>query len=130
MEEIPPPPHRQVGLCTGSDGTGSDYSCALSEGCVLLHINDKDQRGSKKSLSYTHLFKKSQPHNIVGRSPQESSESKAGVGGGGGGDVNNKREKQPLLFVFQNKDCPISKCCWSSPKPKDTFTHLNGFTPA
>lgn len=50
--------------------------------------------------------------------------------GVGGGHVNNKRENQPLLFVFQNKDCPISDCCWSSPKPKDTFTHLNGFTPA
>lgn len=49
--------------------------CALSEGCVLFHINDKERSGSKKSLSYTHLFKKSQPHNTVGGSPQESSES-------------------------------------------------------
>lgn len=81
MEEIPPPPHRQVRLRAGSAGIGSDYFCALSEGCVLLHINDKDQRGSKKSLSYAHLFKKSQPHNTVSRSPKESSESKAGVGG-------------------------------------------------
>lgn len=97
MEEIPPPPHRQVGLCTGSAGTGSDYSCALSEGCVLLHINDKDQRGSKKSLSYTHLFKKSQPHNTVGRSPQESSESKAGVGGGGGTSITKERNNPCFL---------------------------------
>lgn len=82
MNEIPPPPRRPVRLHTGSAETGSDYFCALSEGCVLLHINDKDQRGSKKSLSYTHLFKKSQPHKAVGRSPKESSESKAGVGGG------------------------------------------------
>lgn len=28
----------------------------LSEGCVLLHINDKERSGGKKSLSYTHLF--------------------------------------------------------------------------
>lgn len=118
MEEIPPPPRRQVKLHTGSAGTGNDYFCALSEGCVLLHINDKDQRGSKKSLSYAHLFKKSQPHNTVGRSPKESSESKAGVVcGGGGGHIGNKRETQPLLFVSQNKGCPILECSWSSPKP-------------
>lgn len=49
--------------------------CALSEGCVLFHINDKDSSGSKKSLSYTHLFKKSQRHNTVSGRPQESSES-------------------------------------------------------
>lgn len=89
---------------------------------MLLHINDKEQSGSKKSLSYAHLFKKSRPHNTVGRSPKESSESKAGVGvgrgEGGGGHVNNKREKQPSLFVSQNKSCPISECSWSSPKPR------------
>lgn len=97
MEEIPPPPHRQVSLCTGSAGPGSDYSCALSEGCVLLHINDKDQRGSKKSLSYAHLFKKSQPHNAVGRSPQESSESKAGVEGGGWASITKERNNPRFL---------------------------------
>lgn len=49
--------------------------CPLRGVCVLFHINDKERSGSKKSLSYTHLFKKSQPHNTVGGSPQESSES-------------------------------------------------------
>lgn len=49
--------------------------CALSEGCVLFHINDKERSRSKKSLSYTHLFKKRQPHNTVSGSPGESSES-------------------------------------------------------
>lgn len=35
-----------------------------------------------------------------------------------GGHVNNKREKQPSLFVSQNKSCPILECSWSSPKPR------------
>lgn len=38
--------------------------------------------------------------------------------GGKGGHVNNKREKQPSLFVSQNKSCPILECSWSSPKPR------------
>lgn len=36
----------------------------------------------------------------------------------GGGHVNNKREKQPSLFVYQNKGCPILECSRSSPKPR------------
>lgn len=64
---------------------------------MLLHINDKDQRGSKKSLSYAHLFKKSQPHNTVGRSPKESSESKAGVVGGGVISVTKERHNPCFL---------------------------------
>lgn len=36
---------------------------------------------------------------------------------GGGGHIGNKRETQPLLFVSQNKGCPILECSWSSPKP-------------
>lgn len=103
MEEIPPPPHRQVRLCTGSAGTGSNYSCALSEGCVLLHINDKDKSGSKKSLSYAHLFKKSRPHNTVGRSPQESSESKAGIGGGGVGKSITKGRNYPCFLSSKTR---------------------------
>lgn len=67
--------------------------CAPSEGCVLFHINDKERSGSKKSLSYTHLFKKSQPHNTVGRSPQESVKA--------GGCVNDKRQKQPHFLSLK-----------------------------
>lgn len=37
--------------------TGGRYS-ALSKGCVLLHIHDKEGNRRKKLLSYTHLFKK------------------------------------------------------------------------
>lgn len=44
--------------------------------------------------------------------------AKLGLAVRGGGQVNNKREKLPLLFVFQNKGCPFSECCWSSPKPR------------
>lgn len=115
MEGIPPPPRRQVRLHRGSAETGSDYFCALSEGCVLLHINDKDQRGSKKSRSYAHLFKKSQPHNTVGGSPKASSESKAAVG-----EVTSltKERNNPCFFVSRNKGCPIFECSWSSPKPR------------
>lgn len=72
------PPHTPAAssqVAHGKHGDRQKLLCALSEGCVLFHINDKEGSGSKKSLSYTHLFKKSQPHNTVGGSPQESSES-------------------------------------------------------
>lgn len=70
-----PPPDRPSQVAHGKSRDRQQLLCALSEGCVLFHINDKEGSGSKKSLSYTHLFKKSQPHNTVGGSPQESSES-------------------------------------------------------
>lgn len=106
-----------VSLHTGSAGTGSDYFCAFSEGCVLLHINDKDLRGSKKSPSYAHLFKKSRPHNTVCRSPKESSESKAGVWGGGLMSITKERNN-PRFLSTKTRFCPILECSWSSPKPK------------
>lgn len=56
-------------------GDRQQLLCALTEGCVLFHINDKERSRSKKSLSYTHLFEKSQPHNIASGSPAGSSES-------------------------------------------------------
>lgn len=69
-----PHPHPSQ-VAHGKSKDRQQLLCALSEGCVLFHINDKGESGSKKSLSYTHLFKNSQPHNTVGRGPQESSES-------------------------------------------------------
>lgn len=82
-ETPPPPPPTSPGCTCEVLGPAEATLCALppspSEGCVLFHINDKERSGSKKSLSYTHLFKKSQPHNTVGRSPQESGESRRGM---------------------------------------------------
>ena len=73
---MPPRPPSLSGCTCEEQGQAAATPCPLSEGCVLFHINDKEKSGSKKSLSYTHLFKKSQPHNTVGGSPQESSESR------------------------------------------------------
>lgn len=104
-------------------GDRQQLLCALSEGCVLFHINDKERSGSKKSLSYTHLFKKSQPHNTVGGSPQESSESL--------GAASMTKDRNNLTFFCPwNKACPISDCRWSFTKTKDTFMHFNGGIPA
>lgn len=74
----PPTPPSVSQVAHGESRQRQQPLCSLSEGCVLFHINDKDGRGSKKSLSYTHLFKKRQPHNTVGGSPQEFSESRRG----------------------------------------------------
>lgn len=76
---------------------------APPRGCVLFHINDKERSGSKKSLSYTHLFKKSHPHNTVGRSPQESSESRRGM------SQWQKAEATSLLFTPRNRGYRVSE---------------------
>lgn len=93
--EIPSSPYSRFHMW--SAGTGSSYFVLppsfSSEGCVLFHINDKERSGSKKSLSYTHLFKKSQPHNTVGGSPQESSES-------WGGDASMTKDISNLTFFY------------------------------
>lgn len=63
---------------------------------MLFHINDKDGRGSKKSLSYTHLFKKRQNSTIQAAGVRRNS-VKAGVRGVGGGRIshcaNDKRQE-------------------------------------
>lgn len=84
--------------------------CALSEGCVLFHINDKERSGSKKSLSYTHLFKKSQPHNTVGGSPQESSES--------WGLRPWQKTETTSLFVPETRAAQFQSVVGLSPKPR------------
>lgn len=64
MEDVPPQPlpllPLSVRFAHGESRQRQQPLCSLSEGCVLFHINDKDGRGTKKSLSYTHLFKKRQ----------------------------------------------------------------------
>lgn len=127
-----PRPAAKSGRAREALGQAATTPVALSEGCVLLHINDKAQTGSKKSLSYAHLFKKSQPHNTDGGSPQESSESKAGGVDLGGGDVhvNNKRVKQPLVFCLPKQGLPNFRMLLVLTNTKDTFTHFNGFIPA
>lgn len=105
----PPLPPSQV--AHGKSRDRQQLLCALSEGCVLFHINDKGGSGSKKSLSYTHLFKNSQAYNTVGRGPQESSES------WGTASMTKGRNNLTFFFVPWNKGRPISGCCWCSPKP-------------
>lgn len=87
-------------------------------GCVLFHINDKERSGSKKSLSYTNLFKKNPAHNTVGRSPQESSESRRGM----------TKDRNNLTSFFSTKQGLQS---FRAPfvfyqKPKTGFMHFNG----
>lgn len=98
MEERPPhtPTHSQVAHVKCRDR--QQLLCALSEGCVLFHINDKEKSGSKKSLSYSHLFKKSQPHNTVGGSPQESSESR--------GAASMTKDRNNLTFLSLRQGLP------------------------
>lgn len=55
--------------------------CSLSEGCVPFHINDKDGRGSEKSLSYAHLFKKRQNSTIQSAGVRRNSVKAGGEGG-------------------------------------------------
>lgn len=107
----PSPPSPSVRLHMWSAGTGSSSLCPLSEGCVLFHINDKERSGSKKSLSYTHLFKKSQPYNTVGGSPQESSESR-------GAASMTKGRNKPHFLSPETRAAQFQSAVGLSPKPR------------
>lgn len=95
----------------------------LSEGCVLFHINDKERSGSKKSLSYTHLFKKSQLHNTGSGSPQESSES-------WGMHHWQKRNCFFFLFVPGAKATQFESAVCSLTNAEASFMYFNGTVPA
>lgn len=87
MEDVPPQPLLLLALSVrfahGECRQRQQPLCSLSEGCVLFHINDKDGRGSKKSLSYTHLFKKRQNSTIQSAGVRRNSVKAGGTGGGG-----------------------------------------------
>lgn len=93
---LPPPNHPPSQVACGKRRDRRQLLCALSKGCVLFHINDKEESRSKKSLSYTHLFKKRASLTIqpagVRRNPVKA----------WGSCVNDKRWKQPhFLWLKQ-----------------------------
>lgn len=122
----PPPPVR---LHMGSVGTGRSCSVPSPKGVCCSILMTKKGAGAR-SRYHTLICLKRASLTIqsagVRRNPVKA-----------GGCVNDKRQKQPLLFCPWNKSRPISECCWSSPKPRmpscismGVFLHKEGSTAA
>lgn len=96
----PPPPSAPPGCTSEVLGPAAATPSPLSpRGVCCSILMTKERSGSKKSLSYTHLFKKSQLHNAGSGSPQESSES-------WGMSQWQKRETTTLFYFWSLKQEP------------------------